>query len=513
MKVRKNYIIILLLLLLVPLSLPATPVAKADDGKFTVVIDAGHGGKDTGAIDNGVKEKDVNLGVALQLADLLRKKLKDVKVVMTRDNDTFLSLQERADKANKSKGDLFISIHTNSVDKSNKNRTTVAGASVYAMGLHKDQNNMKVAQRENSVIELESNYEKKYSGFDPSNDESYIIFEMAQKKNLSQSIKFANEVQKQLVNFADRKDRGVHQAGFWVLWATSMPSVLVELDFICNPNSAKFIGSEQGQKKMAEAIFNAVKTYSAPYIKTSSKGQARENVPRKTRSVDEMLASVASGEPEDISEAVVSSASSSRKKIASPAPAAVKQNHSAARRRRSASSKIKSVSKDFETADIPLYASNQETRETLDESKMEKTPVKDVPGKKDKKNNKNKGKKENNGREKVKAAFASVEAQTDAARAASRRSTRASGSAMRTKRMKTVYKIQLFTSEDRLKDNAPCFCGLGPISTFRENNLYKYTYGETENKTEIEALLKEVKPLIPEAFVIQVTKMDDKNKS
>ena len=157
--------------LLFPAVTFAAPVSKnGDTGKFTVVIDAGHGGKDTGAIDNNVKEKDINLGVALKLADLIRKRLKDVKVVMTRDNDTFLTLQERADKANKSKGNLFISIHTNSVDKSNKNRTTVAGVSVYALGLHKDQNNMKVAQRENAVIELESNYEQKYSGFDPSKD-------------------------------------------------------------------------------------------------------------------------------------------------------------------------------------------------------------------------------------------------------------------------------------------------------------------------------------------------------
>lgn len=229
--------------------------------EFTVVIDAGHGGHDTGAVDNNVREKDINLGVAKKLAAMIGKKMSDVKVVMTRDDDNFISLQERANIANRNRGNLFVSIHTNSVDKTNPNRRKVAGSSVYALGLHKDANNLKVAQRENSVIELESNYEQKYSGFDPKKDESYIIFEMAQKKNLGQSLKFANEAQKHLVSDARRADRGVKQAGFWVLWATSMPAVLVELDFICNPESAKFMGSEKGQEQLASALYAAIESY------------------------------------------------------------------------------------------------------------------------------------------------------------------------------------------------------------------------------------------------------------
>ena len=147
-----------------------TEAPKGHD--FTVVIDAGHGGHDHGAIDNGVREKDINLAVAKDLADLIKKKLKDVKVVMTRYDDTFISLQERAYIANRNRGDIFISIHTNSVDKSNPNRKSVQGTSVYALGLHKDQDNLKVARRENSVIELEENFDQKYSGFDPNKDEA-----------------------------------------------------------------------------------------------------------------------------------------------------------------------------------------------------------------------------------------------------------------------------------------------------------------------------------------------------
>lgn len=235
--------------------------ALAAQKEFVVVIDAGHGGKDHGAIDNNAREKDINLAVALRLGDLIEKKIKNSEVVFTRDNDSFVSLQGRADIANKAKGDLFISIHTNSVDASNKNRASIEGASVYTLGVQKDDANMSVARRENSVIELESGSGSKYSGFDPNKDESYIIFEMAQKNNIAQSNRFAKMVQDNLVKIAGRKDRGVRQAGFWVLWSTSMPSVLVELDFICNPDAAKFMTSKEGVDKMAEAIFQAVKIY------------------------------------------------------------------------------------------------------------------------------------------------------------------------------------------------------------------------------------------------------------
>lgn len=264
--------------------LPIINVSAAEkDADFVVVIDAGHGGNDTGAIDNGVKEKDINLAVAKRLQEDLQKKIKGIKVIMTRSNDTFVTLQGRADIANRNKADLFISIHTNSVDAKNPNRKTVAGTSVYALGLHKDKDNLNVAKRENSVIELEKNHEEKYSGFDPSKDESYIIFEMAQKKNLEQSLKFANFAQRQLVSYAGRKDRGVKQAGFWVLWATSMPAVLVELDFICNPSSAEYMGSAKGQKNLAEALSNAVEQYYKS-VKTSLGSGKRKslNAQKKT---------------------------------------------------------------------------------------------------------------------------------------------------------------------------------------------------------------------------------------
>ncbi len=227
---------------------------------FVVVIDPGHGGKDVGAVGNKAREKDINLGVALKLGELISDEYDDVDVIYTRDDDTFISLQDRAEIANKAHGDLFISIHTNSVDRRSKNRKTVHGAATYTLGLHRSEENLAVAKRENSVIELEDDYTAKYQGFDPNSTESYIIFELNQNKHLEQSVDFASYVQEHFSQIG-RKDNGVRQAGFWVLAKTSMPAVLVELDFICNPTQEKYLSSSSGQKELAEAIFEAFGNY------------------------------------------------------------------------------------------------------------------------------------------------------------------------------------------------------------------------------------------------------------
>lgn len=252
---------VLLILVLATLTGNATNKIK-DKDKLVIVLDPGHGGKDFGACENGAKEKDINLNVAKKLHNMIEKELNDeVKVVMTRSTDVYLTLQERADVANDAGGDLFMSIHVNSIDKKTSGRQSVKGSSVYVLGLHRDQDNMKVAMRENSVIELESDYKEKYSGFDPSKDESYIIFEMAQKRNLGESIRVASDAQNSLVEYSGRSNRGVRQAGFWVLWATSMPAVLVELDFICNPQSVKYMTSESGENELAKSLFKSIKKF------------------------------------------------------------------------------------------------------------------------------------------------------------------------------------------------------------------------------------------------------------
>ena len=243
----------------------ARKAAPVEQHPFTVVIDAGHGGKDPGCVGRLTNEKTVNLNVARALGRLIQQNCKDVKVVYTREDDRFLTLKQRADIAHRNKGDLFISIHVNSVDQKARNRDTVAGASVYAVGVEKSQSALGVAMRENAVIELEEDYTARYCGFDPQSAESYIIFELSNDLHLRKSLDFANLAQRELVCTAGRKDMGVRQAGFWVLWATSMPAVLVELDFICNPESEKFLASEGGVNSCATALNNAFSKYFRNY--------------------------------------------------------------------------------------------------------------------------------------------------------------------------------------------------------------------------------------------------------
>ena len=233
---------------------------------FVVVLDAGHGGKDCGAVGKYAQEKDITLSVTKLLGEKIKGDYDDVKVVYTRNVDKYLTLQQRAKIANDAKGDLFISIHVNSVEKSTPGRANVAGASVYTLGLHRSEDNLAVAKRENSVIELEKDYSTSYSGFNPNSPESYIMFEMNQNKHMMQSIEFADLVQKELINSSNRKDKGVRQAGFWVLWATSMPSVLIELDFICNPMQEDYLASKDGQVQLAESIYFAFQDYYDSYV-------------------------------------------------------------------------------------------------------------------------------------------------------------------------------------------------------------------------------------------------------
>ena len=246
---------------------------------FVVVIDAGHGGHDPGSLGSKAKEKNINLGVALKLGRLIENNMQGVKVVYTRKKDVYLTLQERANIANKVQGDLFISIHTNSLDKKSPNRRKVAGASTWTLGLHRSKENLEVAKRENSVIYLENDFSTRYEGFDPNSTESYIIFEFMQYKHMEQSINFASDIQREFVSTAGRVDRGVRQAGFWVLAKTSMPAVLVELDFICNPTQERFLNSESGQEKMAKSIYNAFVKYKSDYDRKQNAGKSHRLLP------------------------------------------------------------------------------------------------------------------------------------------------------------------------------------------------------------------------------------------
>ncbi len=238
---------------------------------FTVVLDAGHGGHDAGAVGSFSKEKNINLRFALLVGDMIKKNIPDAKVIYTRDKDVFVDLNERARIANRNKADLFVSIHTNS----SKN-TKANGMETFTLGVSRSKENMEVAMLENSVIKLEEDYETKYEGFDPNSVDSYIMFEFMKDQYTDRSITCADFIQTRMINTSKRNDRGVRQAGFLVLRATAMPSVLVELGFISNKDEEKYLNNNDNQVKLATAIFNGIKEYKHELDKKSGTVNSEE---------------------------------------------------------------------------------------------------------------------------------------------------------------------------------------------------------------------------------------------
>jgi N-acetylmuramoyl-L-alanine amidase len=250
----------ILLLSFLSLTTVFSVFANKTEDTFILVLDAGHGGKDPGALGKKGKEKNINLAVTKLAGKYISEKHPDVKVVYTRERDVFVELDQRANIANKAKANLFISIHTNWASVA-----SARGSEVYTFGITRNKENMEVAKRENSVIRLEDNYEERYEGYDPDSPESIIIFEFMQGEFAKQSIDFAEFVQKELRNCVQWNSRGKKQAGYLVLRKSTMPRILIELDFITNPASEDFLLSDAGQKKYARAICNAFTKYKTDY--------------------------------------------------------------------------------------------------------------------------------------------------------------------------------------------------------------------------------------------------------
>ena len=234
----------------------ANQTKNAPDKPFTVIIDPGHGGKDPGAVFKTINEKDIVLNIGLKLGKYIQDNLPDIQVIFTRRSDVFVPLHQRADIANKNKADLFISLHANYCGT-----PSITGTETFVLGLHRTEENLEVAKKENAVILMEDNYSATYQGFDPNSSESYIMFEMVQDEHLDQSINLAASIQNQFKTKAGRRDRGVKQAGFLVLRRTGMPSVLVEAGFLSNGNEANYLNSDDGQAYLASSIFRAVRDY------------------------------------------------------------------------------------------------------------------------------------------------------------------------------------------------------------------------------------------------------------
>lgn len=404
-----SLIIIFIALFSVPVLTHAenAPATKS----FTVVLDAGHGGKDPGAIGRISREKNINLSVALALGKLIENNCPDTRVLYTRKNDVFIPLDRRAQIANKAKADLFISIHTNAMP----GKKIARGTETYTMGMARAQENLDVAKRENSVILVEDDYQTRYEGFDPRSAESYIIFELMQDKYMEQSVSLARNIQKEFKSTAKRADRGVHQAGFLVLRATTMPSVLVELGYITTPDEERYLNSAQGINQLATSLYNAFRQYKDKQRKVTSPLKAPDN---KEKTSEEM-------------KIVTESAA-----IPVPEETATKQ---------------KTVARDVkpDTAQAPA-------------PKSLKTDVR------------------------------TTVSATSQAPAAEPRHTNDT----------IVFKVQILTSSRQLHVNSSHFKGLKEIESFKEDNIYKYTYGNTTDYKEAVKTKEEIKEKFPDAFIV-----------
>lgn len=380
--------------------------------QFTVVIDAGHGGHDSGAQGKFSKEKNLNLSVSMRLGKMIEDNYPEIKVVYTRKKDVFLTLQERADIVNKNNADVFLCIHTNA-----NNSSAARGTETYTLRASgsRTQGNLEVAMRENSVMLLEDDYKTRYQGFDPRSVDSYIMFDFMQDKYLDKSVQLASSIQQQFVR-TGRYDRGVQQAGFWVLYKSACPSVLVEMGFISNPSEEKYLNSDEGQRDITNAIYRAFLVYKKDHDKKSGKtSKIRE---------DDL------NQPEQINNVP-----------------------------------LKDTVKDTvkETGDM-----KSEKNAKTQDAKTESITIKTDEGK-------------------------NIGSTT-------------------TSKSKIVYKLQILASKSKTSKGDPDLKGLTDVQEYRENGLYKYTYGEFENFAEANKLRKKLANKFPQAFVVKFKdgkKVDD----
>lgn len=398
---------------LVVLMLACVCVATlAADRNFTLCIDAGHGGKDTGAPGTFSVEKNINLNVALAFGRYVERNCPDVNVVYTRKTDVFVPLYERAEIANRKKASLFISVHTNAL----KGAHTARGFETYVLGdgrSHAKETNLEVAKRENSVIFFEKDYKQHYVGFDPNSPESNIIFEFLQDQNLSKSIDFAKMLQKHVCKSANRPNKGVHQQNLAVLRLTSMPACLIELGYISTPDEEQMLNNKQQIDNLARGIYNAFVEYKNKYDRGMT-------IPYKPMS--------------------------------DPVP-------------------------DVDTEDRDYKTKQQvEVTDTKDEAMDMQTTAK-----------------------------------TDIQPVNAKRQAVATNRVIGTSRKpgqqnmdngKPVFKVQILVTGRLLKDGDANFKGLDGITYYKENGMYKYTYGESNNYNEVYRLRKSILDKFPQAFII-----------
>ncbi len=431
------------LLLLITLMIGCVLLVDAANKKFTLVIDAGHGGHDAGAIGHITKEKTINLNVALAFGRLVEQNCPDVKVIYTRKTDVFVPLHTRADIANHNKADLFISIHTNALPKGRIAR----GLETYTLGMHRAADNLDVAQRENSVILIEKDYKTRYEGFDPRSSESYIMFEFMQDHNMAQSVELAKYVQRRTCAIANRPDKGVKQAGFLVLRETSMPSCLIELGFISTSDEEQFLHSSSGVSLLGQGIYQAFLDYKRkndPNISVPYKAETQQqiNIPAVVPQSDEQRASEERREQQLREKAEREAAERAARDAAAAQAAAEQAAQEAARAAQEAAAAEKAVQ---EATVAEQTALAQAPRASV---LVPQTPeAKDAQG-------------------------------------------------------TPIFKVQILASRTLLKTTSSQLKGQTDVDYYQEGGLYKYTVGASSNYNDINRLRKEIQSRFPQAFII-----------
>lgn len=554
-----RFVGILILFLIMGWGSGACVASAATKRPFVLVIDAGHGGKDAGAVGQLTKEKDINLNVALALGRLVEKNCPDVKVIYTRKTDVFVTLQGRAEIANHNKANLFISVHTNS---SPVGKTAPMGAETYTLGMHRAADNLEVAKRENSVITQENNYKQTYHNFDPRKSESYIIFEFLQDRNMQQSVDLARAIQRNYTS-SGRKNKGVHQAGFLVLRATSMPSVLTELGFISNAEEEKFLHSQEGVATLARAIFEGFKAYRqkhyaqdvAPTENGNDEGENQtlvaENEPNSDAPspLDKVRDAVSVPQPVDVSTlkaemvpvttrpfgqpaAPVQKVSGEINKVISqpelpPVPAVINNV---------ASTTTAAVAKEVAAA-VPIV-NNVASTPAVTKDVVANRPTTTVVAQPDSlvpvipvvaavqpvtttspavAENKVRQPENKSSQPEIKTQTAPQDNKTSQTKAQTKAPTKTQDTKKTQDTTKTqdntkkieqktnerpIFKLQLFTIDHALRSDDRHFKGLSPVEYYEEGGRYKYTYGATANYEDAKRLQKDIIDKFPEAFVV-----------
>ena len=554
-----RFVGILILFLIMGWGSGACVASAATKRPFVLVIDAGHGGKDAGAVGQLTKEKDINLNVALALGRLVEKNCPDVKVIYTRKTDVFVTLQGRAEIANRNKANLFISVHTNS---SPVGKAAPMGAETYTLGMHRAADNLEVAKREKSVITQENNYKQTYHNFDPRKSESYIIFEFLQDRNMQQSVDLARAIQRNYTS-SGRKNKGVHQAGFLVLRATSMPSVLTELGFISNAEEEKFLHSQEGVATLARAIFEGFKAYLqkhyaqdvAPAENGNDEGEIQtlvaENEPNSDAPspLDKVRDAVSVPQPVDVSTlkaemvpvttrpfgqpaAPVQKVSGEINKVisqpelppvtavvnqvaSSTTPAVVKEVAPAAPVVNNVAS-TPAVTKDVVANRptttvvaqpdslvpvIPAGATVQPV--TTTSPAVAENKVVQPDKKSSQLEIKTQTAPQDNKTSQTKAQTKAPAKTQDNTKAQDTKKTQDNTKNIEKKtNERPIFKLQLFTIDHALRSDDRHFKGLSPVEYYEEGGRYKYTYGATANYEDAKRLQKDIIDKFPEAFVV-----------